>query len=206
MKNLTLLLFFIIVNPVLAMKVDPDPRTIISFMDKSLPPELDILRVTTDVSSNNRLIFQVKTKGERMCGDNSDYLLLEILHEKTYLLLIPLDKEKESAVLIYKSLLQSENPIWSNISQQFKKYTHPLSFSAKHILRGAEFSIPLEWINFGTHFSFDAYTVQASMQGDMLQIIKIYDQARKGRQEARQFSAITLLNKICSPKSNNQRL
>jgi hypothetical protein len=44
------------------------------------------------------------------------------------------------------------------------------------------------------------------MQGDMLQIIKIYDQARKGRQEARQFSAITLLNKICSPKSNNQRL
>ena len=44
-----------------AMQVDPDPRTIISPMDRSVSPELDILRVTADVSPDKRLVFQVKT-------------------------------------------------------------------------------------------------------------------------------------------------
>ena len=49
-----------------AMQVDPDPRTIISPMDRSVSPELDILRVTADVSPDKRLVFQVKTRGEQI--------------------------------------------------------------------------------------------------------------------------------------------
>ena len=85
--------FFLITAPVSAMQIEADPRIIISFMDNSLPPELDILRVTTDVSEDNHLIFQVQTKGERVSGKNSDYILLNILHEKTYELIILLNKE-----------------------------------------------------------------------------------------------------------------
>ena len=48
--------------PVSAMQVEPDPRTIISSMDRSLSPELDILRVTADVSPDNHFVFQVKTR------------------------------------------------------------------------------------------------------------------------------------------------
>ena len=51
-----------------AMQVDPDPRMIISSMDRSVSPELDILRVTADVSPDNRLVFQVKTRGEQIDG------------------------------------------------------------------------------------------------------------------------------------------
>ncbi|MCP5246522.1 MAG: hypothetical protein H6937_11490 [Burkholderiales bacterium] len=69
--NKTLMLiasFFLISSPVSAMQIVADPRIIISFMDNSLPPELDILRVTTDVSEDNHLIFQVQTRGERING------------------------------------------------------------------------------------------------------------------------------------------
>ncbi|MBA2483393.1 MAG: DUF1292 domain-containing protein, partial [Nitrosomonas sp.] len=86
---LLLILLFMMVGPVSAMRLDADPRSIISFLDKSLSPELDILRVKTDISPDNHLIFQVKTKGEWIGVNEHDYLLLQILHEKTYALLVP---------------------------------------------------------------------------------------------------------------------
>lgn len=39
--------------------------------------------------------------------------------------------------------------------------------------------MPLDWIDFNTNFSFDAYTVQARIKGDTLKISKVYDWARK---------------------------
>ena len=84
-----------------AMQVEPDPRMIISSMDRSVSPELDILRVTADVSPDNRLVFEVKTRGERIDGidgGGDDYLLLQILHEKAYVLFIPVSKKKGGRV------------------------------------------------------------------------------------------------------------
>ncbi|SDZ01976.1 hypothetical protein [Nitrosomonas sp. Nm58] len=195
-----LISLFMIVGPVAAMQIEADPRSIASFMDKSLTPELDILQVATDISADNHLVFQVKTRGEQINGKNSDYLLLQILHEKTYLLLLPLNKEEGDKILIYEGTLQPENHKLSKITGEFKEYNLSADFTAKRIVRGAEFTVPLDWINYGADFNFDAYTIQASMQGNTLQINKVYDQARKGRKEEKRFSAITLLNKICSPK------
>lgn len=198
--GLVLIFLLMITGPVAAMQIEADPRSIASFMDKSLTPELDILQVVTDISADNHLVFQVKTRGEQIKGKKSDYLLLQILHEKTYLLLLPLNKEEGDKVLIYQGELQLENHKLSEITREFKENNLSTGFTAKRIARGAEFTVPLDWINYGADFNFDAYTIQASMQGNTLQINKVYDQARKGRKEEKRFSAITLLNKICSPK------
>lgn len=195
-----LILLLLMVGPVSAMRIDADPRSIISFLDKSIAPELDILRVITDISPDNHLIFQVKTKGEWTDVNDNNYLLLQILHEKAYALLIPLNEEKEERILIYEGDLQSESDLMSITFRGSEIYNAHTDFSAKYITRGAEFTVPLEWINFGADFSFDAYTVQAKIQGDTLKISEVYDQARKGRPQEKKISAITLLNNICSPK------
>lgn len=186
--------------PVSAMNMYDDPRMILSFLDKSLPPELDILRVTTDISSDNELVFQVKTKGERESGEEQDYLLLHIVHEKHYVLLISINKERENKVALYEDFLHPKSDENHRLPQTFKLSPLPMGFSAKHIPQGAEFNLPLDWLNFGAHLGFDAYTVQARIDGNSLEISKIYDQARKGRQGNKLISTITLLNKICSPQ------
>jgi hypothetical protein len=195
-----LILLFLMAVPVSAMNIEADPRTIISFMDRSISPELDILRVTTDISPDNHLVFQVKTKGEWDNGEDSDYLLLQILHEKNYALLIPLNEETEPRILIYEGDLQSENHLMSTAFSESEMYNLHAGFNVKRITRGAEFTVPLDWVNFGADFSFDAYTVQAEVEDNALQISKVYDQARKGRPEEKPITAITLLNNICSPK------
>ncbi|MCB1936861.1 MAG: DUF1292 domain-containing protein, partial [Nitrosomonas sp.] len=191
--------FFLITAPVSAMKIEADPRTIISFMDSSLPPELDILRVTADVSEDNHLIFQVQTKGERISGKNDDYLLLNILHEKTYALIIPLNKETKESIQVYEGELRPEKQLSSIAFKKSEINNEHAGFSVRRIHRGVEFTIPLDWINFAADFGFDAYTVQASTKEDALHINAVYDQARRGRTQEKRLSAITLLNNICSP-------
>ena len=75
-----LILLFFIAVPAFAMEINVNPRSIISSLDKSISPEFDILRVTTDISTDNYIIFQVKTKGERGEGEEDDYLLLSLIH------------------------------------------------------------------------------------------------------------------------------
>jgi len=190
----------LITGPVAAMQIEADPRTIISFMDKSLPPELDILRVTTDISPENHLIFQVHTKAERLSDGDGDYMVLSIQHEKTYVLLMPLNRKPDEEISIYAGELRPGIPISTIKFKESEISRIHTDFSARYIDRGVEFTVPLNWINFGADFGFDAYTVRANKQANILQIITIYDQARKGRIEEEPISAITLLNTICSPK------
>lgn len=200
-----LLLVMIIGNlPVSAMQIDADPRTIISSMDKSLSPELDILRVTTDVSEDNQLVFQVKTRGERTDGEDNDYLLLQILHEKAHVFLIPINKEKGDKGLMYEGAFRPESGVL-DVFEEATEDDRQAGFNTKRIFRGTEFTVPVDWINFGVDFGFDVYTVRASMQGSTLKISKVYDQARKGRTEKKRFSAVTLLNKLCSPQRAGQQ-
>jgi hypothetical protein len=189
-----------VVGSVSAMQIEEDPRIIPSFLDKSLTPELDILRVTTNISPENHLIFQVKTRGEPIDNGNNNYLLLQILNEKTYLFLLPLNKEKGDKVLIYEGSLLPENHELLKTPMEFKEYPMLGDFNAKHIFQGAEFIVPLDWINYGADFSFDAYTVQASLKENILEISEVYDQARRRHTKEKRFSAMTLLNKLCSPK------
>lgn len=186
--------------PISAMQIEADPRIINSFMDKSLPPELDILRVTTNISDDNNLIFQVQTKGERVSGNKTDYVLLNIQHEKTYALIIPVNKGMEESIRIYEGDLDIDKQLIATNFKKSKINSDHAGFNVKHIDRGTEFTIPLDWINFGANFSFDAYTITADLQENTLTISKVHDQARRGRSQIKQISAITLLNNICSPK------
>lgn len=202
MKSITIVfLLFALIDSAYAMEINVNPRSIISSLDKSLAPELDILRVTTEISSDNRIVFQVKTKGERDQGNEDDYLLLQILHEKAYVFLIPVNKKEEINALIYDDIFNKDYAL----SREFKRSPSNLiaDLSLNRITNGAEFLIPLDWINFGADFGFDAYTVQAEVNRDMIKIIKIYDQAGKARKSEKLFSAILLLNKLCAPKRLN---
>lgn len=183
-----------------AMQIDADPRTIVSFMDKALPPELDILSVATDISPDDRLVFQVKTRAERTEGNPADYLLLRILHGKVHAFLIPINKEDGHKILAYESALQSDNPVLPKTLEATREIGLPAGLDARRIVNGAEFVLPIDWIDFGGDFGFDAYTVKASVQGNVVKIAEIYDQAGKGRGGKNTFSAITLLNKLCTPQ------
>jgi hypothetical protein len=183
-----------------AMQIDADPRTIVSFMDKALSPELDILSVTTDVSPDNHLVFQVKTRGEREDGGAGDYLLLRILHGKTYVFLIPINKGDGNKILMYEGVLQSDHHVLPQVLEQSRENGIPGHLKVKRVSRGAEFIFPVDWIDFGKEFGFDAYTVSARVQRDTLKISRVYDQAGKGRSGNSTFSAITLLNKLCTPQ------
>ena len=198
MKWVAVLLLSLIITSIQAMEINADPRFITSFMDKTLLPELDILRVTTEISPENNLVFQIKTRGERLEGDHNDYLLLEILHDKAYLFLIPVNKEAGNNILIYENAFDPENYSLPKILENSKK--NNFNLRVNRVIRGAEFIVPLAWFNFGADLGFDAYAIQANIQGNQLQINKIYDQARIGNKEIKLFSAITLLNKLCSPK------
>lgn len=184
--------------PVYAMNMYDDPRMIMSFRDKALLPELDILRVMITLSPENQLVFQVKTKGERQQGAADEYLLLQILHAKHYVLLVPVNTQQTFHGWVYEDALQSEDGPPELIDRKFQAVA--AEFAVRRIPQGVEFVIPLDWIDFGVDFGYDAYTVQARLQADSLQIDHIYDQARKGRHAAKRFSAITLLNQICSPQ------
>lgn len=208
-KMILIVILFMATKSVFSMTIDPDPRIIVSFMDKTISPELDILRVMAGISSdNNHLIFEVKTRGERLQGSKRDYLLLHITHGKTYVLLLPINKEKENQVIVYERLSQSNGDDHASpILGRFTRNSSLMNFNIIPISQGGEFSIPLDWIDFNTNLSFDAYTVQAKVKGNTLEIDKVYDWARKGRTHINKesLSAITLLNKICTPTSNKQR-
>ncbi|HEY9488033.1 MAG TPA: hypothetical protein VIQ51_06875 [Chryseosolibacter sp.] len=183
-----------------AMQIDADPRVIVSFMDKSLSPELDILSVATDISANNHLVFQVKTRGERTNGEAGDHLLLSILNGKTYSFLIPINQEDGHKVLMYESMLQHDSAVLPQTLETSHGNSLPAGLNAKRIVNGAEFVLPVDWVNFSEDFGFDAYTVKTHMQGNIVEITEIYDQAGKGRGGRNIFSAVTLLNKLCTPQ------
>src|SRR5690606_28500656 len=160
-----------------AMQIDADPRTIVSFMDKSLSPELDILSVATDISPDNHLVFQVKTRGERADGETADHLLLRILHRKVRAFLIPINKEGGAKVLAYESALQPDNPALPQALEVPRGNGLPAGLDARRIVNGAEFTLPIDWIDFGVDFGFDAYTVKVHRRGNIAEIVEIYDQA-----------------------------
>src|SRR5699024_7000399 len=107
---------------------------------------------------------------------------------------------KGDKVLLYENTSSSDLNTLSSLSKELKKLSPKTGFSVKRIPHGIEYFIPMDWIDFGSDFSYDAYTVQASVQGNTLHIREIYDQAGKGRKEEKRFSAITLVNKLCTTR------
>ena len=85
-------LVLMIMVPASAMNNYDDPRVLLSYMDRSLAPARDILRVATRILDGDSLVFQVKTRGERATPQLSDFVLLQIqcywhLHN-TFLVLV----------------------------------------------------------------------------------------------------------------------
>ena len=181
-----------------AMEINLDPRSIISSRDNSLSPELDILRVTTDISNDDQLLFRIRNRGEAIEGNENNYFILNILHNKHYFLVVPLNAQQESTVSIYEASL--DNPDLS-LSQHYPSTQEKdLTVSMSRIANGVILSIPIAWIDFSKNIGFDAYTAELTKQSDKMQVVHIYDQAIKSKTQEKMFPAITLFNKLCAPK------
>jgi hypothetical protein len=181
-----------------AMEINLDPRSIISSRDNSLSPELDILRVTTDISNDDQLLFRIRNRGEAIEGSENNYYILNILHNKHYFLVVPLNAQQESTVSIYEASL--DNPDLSLSQHYSSTQEKDLTVSMSRIANGVILSVPIAWIDFSKNIGFDAYTAEITRQGDKMQVVHIYDQAIKSKAREKMFPAITLFNKLCAPK------
>ena len=181
-----------------AMEINLDPRSIISSRDNSLSPELDILRVTTDISNDDQLLFRIRNRGEAIEGNENNYYILNILHNKHYFLVVPLNAQQESTVSIYEASL--DNPDLSLSQHYSSTQEKDLTVSMSRIANGVILSVPIAWIDFSKNIGFDAYTAEITRQGDKMQVVHIYDQAIKSKAQEKMFPAITLFNKLCAPK------
>ena len=199
MKSLLITaLLLLAATSVNAMEINLDPRSIISSRDNSLSPELDILRVTTDISNDDQLLFRIRNRGEAIEGNENNYFILNILHNKHYFLVVPLNAQQESTVSIYEASL--DNPDLS-LSQHYPSTQEKdLTVSMSRIANGVILSVPIAWIDFSKNIGFDAYTAEITRQGDKMQVVHIYDQAIKSKAREKMFPAITLFNKLCAPK------
>jgi len=181
-----------------AMEINLDPRSIISSRDNSLSPELDILRVTTDISNDDQLLFRIRNRGEAIEGNENNYYILNILHNNHYFLVVPLNAQQESTVSIYEASL--DNPDLSLSQHYSSTQEKDLTVSMSRIANGVILSVPIAWIDFSKNIGFDAYTAEITRQGDKMQVVHIYDQAIKSKAREKMFPAITLFNKLCAPK------
>lgn len=200
MKSLLIAaLLLLTATSVNAMEINRDPRSIISSRDNSLSPELDILRVTTDISNDDQLLlFRIRNRGEAIEGNENNYFILSILHNKHYFLVVPLNAQQESAVSIYEASLDNLD---LSLSQHYPSTQEKdLTVSMSRIANGVILSVPIAWIDFSKNIGFDAYTAKITRQGDKMQVVHIYDQAIKSKAREKMFPAITLFNKLCAPK------
>ncbi|GKS69303.1 hypothetical protein W03_13070 [Nitrosomonas sp. PY1] len=181
-----------------AMEINRDPRTIISFRDNSISPELDILRVTTDISNDEQLLFRIRNRGESTEGNENNYFILSMLHNKHYFLVVPLNTQQESIVSIYETSL--ENPDLSLSQDYSSTQEKDLTVAMSRITNGVVFSVPIAWIDFSKNIGFDAYTAKLIKQDNKMQVTHIHDQAIKSKTQEKMFPAITLFNKLCAPK------
>ena len=194
-------LVLMIMVPASAMNNYDDPRTLLSYMDRSLAPARDILRVATRVSADNHLVFQVKTRGERATPQLSDFVLLQIWQGKSHEILVPVDAALGDAVVVYVRDLDAKGDTQALVGSELEALGERDVFSAKRVPRGIEFSVPLNWIEFDQKIGYDAYTIRGNFVGQSFMIEEVYDQAGKGRgKKARRFSAITLLNNLCATR------
>lgn len=186
-----------------AMEIIRDPRSIISSRDNSLSPELDILRVTTDISSGDQLSFQIRNRGKAIEGNENNYFILNILHNKNYFLIVPLSVQQESTVLIYETSLDNRN---LSLSQHYPLIqAKDFIASMSRIANGVAFHVPVAWIDFSKDIGFDAYTAQITKQENQMQVLYIHDQAIKSKVQEKMFPAITLFNKLCAPKRLSEK-
>ena len=187
-------------SPCLAMNNYDDPRVVLSYMDQSIEPARDILRLTTDASEGGGLVFQVKMRGDGSEAGHQDYLLLQVWQERAHQWLVPLDPDAGLPVLAYQGRGASTAGSPSLSSGPLNASPHRAEFTSKHIARGVEFAVPLSWLDYGKKIGFDAYTVTGTIQGDSFVVEEVHDRAAKGDRAERRISPIALLNNLCATR------
>ena len=127
-----------------AMSNHGDPRVVLSYMDRSLSGERDILRLTTTVVDDSYLVFEIKTRTPERGGTNTDdYLLLEVSQGKSHQLLIPIDPELGNTVIDYESEFAPSGKIRPLLGNSLSAGSSDDAFTARRIPQGVEFRVPL---------------------------------------------------------------
>ena len=185
---------------ILAMSNYDDPRVVLSYMDKSLDGARDILRLTTAVAGDTHLVFEVKTRAETRDPHAHDYVLLQVSQGRSHQLLVPIDPELGDTIVDYEYDLGPGGKVRPLAGSELGAGSGDGTFAARRVLRGVEFLVPLAWIDYREKIAFDAFTVRGRSSGETFRVDEVYDQAGKGRNEARRLSPITLLNNLCATR------
>ena len=188
-----------VASPCFAMNNYDDPRVILSYMDKSLLGAQDILRVTTTIS-DDRLVFQVKTREQAQLPGENDYLLLQFWQNRSHQILIPLGAGRGDTVLSYVSDAGPDPTTHVLAPGELSNSSGSPSFTVRRIPRGVEFLVPVTWLDYSQELGFDAYTVRGKVGPTSFAIETIYDQAAKGHHGERFISPFMLLNKLCATR------
>ena len=183
-----------------AMNNYDDPRVVLSYMDRSLSGERDILRLTTTVVDDAYLVFEIKTRTPEGGTHTDDYLLLEISQGRSHQLLIPIDPELGDTVVDYESELAPSGKSRPLLGSSLGAGSGETAFRARRIPQGVEFRVPLSWIDYREKIAFDAYTIRGRPSAENFDIEEVYDRAGKGQKEQRHVSPITLLNNLCATR------
>lgn len=188
-------------SPGSAMNNYDDPRIVLSYMDKSVLPARDILRLHTDITDGEKLLFQVKTRGDTTEAEQNDYALLQVWQDKTHFWLISLaSPDGEEPALVYQ-IDGASNQLPPTLSgsggMTSSQQVRP---TAKRISRGIEYTIPLTWLDYGEEIGFQAYTVKGRAEADGFVIEEVYDRAVKGHRNEHIVSPIMLLNNLCATR------
>ena len=131
-----------------AMNNYDDPRVVLSYMDRSLSGERDILRLTTTVVDDAYLVFEIKTRTPEGETHTHDYLLLEISQGRSHQLLIPIDPELGDTVIDYESELAPSGKSRPLLGSSLGAGSGESAFRARRIPQGVEFRVPLAWIDY----------------------------------------------------------
>lgn len=187
-------------SPVPAMSNYDDPRVVLSYMDRSLSGARDILRVTTSVSGDTHLVFEVKTRAADSDPEAHDYVLLQISQGRSYQLMVPIDPDSGDVVLDYERELAPGGGARTLAGSELTAGSGDPGFTARRVPRGVEFWIPLAWVDYSEKIAFDAFTVRGQPSDRTFWIDEVYDQADKARKEERRVSPVTLLNNLCATR------
>ena len=203
-SRLTALGFFFMLMaalPGIAMNNYDDPRIVLSYMDKDLDPARDILRLHTDISDEQQLVFQVKMRGEGESASRGDYVLLQVWQERAHLWLVPLgSSDPGDRALAYEGSTALRGLSQTLESGEIDASLREADFTVKRISRGVEYAVPLEWLDYGQKVGFEAYTVRGRKTESSFVIEEIYDRAAKGDREQHIVSPIMLLNNLCATR------
>ena len=192
-KEAVLLVLMITPFTCSAMDNYDNPRYIRSFSDRDLKGSLDILNVTAQVVSDNLVEFKVKLREPPMQNDQNVLLIKLLQQQDLYIAISSGSTNAEVLTGIHQASLSSLQTASEAEGVQFGKDRLILEEAVSIHRKVVKVNLPMTLFDLGHPMVYDAFTADISTE----KILKVYDQAAKGRLTPKEIYPMALFNKMC---------